>query len=417
MQGIYKHYIIDMSCNNNFVQVPTVQGDGNNVRGFEVELIANNVQYVVDSSKVHVCIAGTKPDTKQILNDCEITDDGYILVDITQQMSAVAGRGDYCISLMDIETNSLLTSFPFYILATASAYNASEIVSSNEFKTLTNGIATMDRVKRDVEQLIKEVNVAEEARENAENTRISNENTRINNEDIRLSAENDRVTAENLRDAAEQDRVSAELQRISDENTRIDNESDRVSAENSRVSAETTRVSQENTRQDNESVREANEIIRQNQESERQTNTANAIANAETATTNATNATSEATSQAIYAKNQGDYAKSQGDYVKDQGEYAKTQGDYAKEQGEFANLAATNANNVSDDLIAKRDSGYFKGDKGDKGDPGRDGVVTTVNGMIALHINDIGHLILTYSDTDAPNFSINSDGHLIYTFS
>ena len=396
MQGIYKHYIIDMSCNNNFVQVPTVQGDGNNVRGFEVELIANNVQYVVDSSKVHVCIAGTKPDTKQILNDCEITDDGYILVDITQQMSAVAGRGDYCISLMDIETNSLLTSFPFYILATASAYNASEIISSNEFKTLTNGIATMDRVKRDVEQLIEEVNVAEEARENAENTRISNENTRINNEDIRLSAENDRVTAENLRDAAEQDRVSAELQRISDENTRIDNESNRVSAESSRVSAETTRVSQENTRQDNESVREANEIIRQNQESERQTNTANAIANAETATTNATNATSEANSQAIYAKNQGDYAK---------------------EQGEFANLAATNANNVSDDLIAKRDSGYFKGDIGDKGDPGRDGVVTTVNVMIALHINDIGHLILTYSDTDAPNFSINSDGHLIYTFS
>ena len=72
MDGVFKHYVIDLSCNNNFVQVPAVQGDGNNVRGFEVELISNNVQYVVDAKNTIVSIAGTKPDTKQILNQCDI---------------------------------------------------------------------------------------------------------------------------------------------------------------------------------------------------------------------------------------------------------------------------------------------------------------------------------------------------------
>lgn len=95
MNGIYQHYIIDLSSNNNFVQIPTVQGDGNNIRGFEIELIQNNMQYNIDSSDTLIYIMGRKPDTCHIMNDCTITEEGYILIDITSQMSAVMGRGDY----------------------------------------------------------------------------------------------------------------------------------------------------------------------------------------------------------------------------------------------------------------------------------------------------------------------------------
>lgn len=401
MQGIYKHYIIDMSCNNNFVQVPTVQGDGNNVRGFEVELIANNVQYVVDASTTLVWIGGTKPDTKQILNECSITSEGYILVDITQQMAAVAGRGDYSIVLIDKNTNSQLKSFPFYILVTTSAYNASEIVSSNEFQTLTKAIIDVDRLETEIENSELVRTEAENQRIANEKTRQSNETTRINNENNRKSAESKRVTAENLRNTAEQtrenaevDRNAAEQTRVSNENTRqsnettrINNENNRKSAENKRATAETNRIAAEETRENAEAIRQANEkerianeTVRQNQENTRQVNTNTAISNANTSA-----------------------------------DYAKTQGDYANEQGGLANLAATNATSVANDLIEKRDSGYFKGDKGDSG---KDGVVTTINGMFAFNINSSGHLILTYSEVDeAPNFSINSSGHLIYSFS
>lgn len=401
MQGIYKHYIIDLSCDNNFVQVPTVQGDGNNIRGFEVELIANNVQYVVNPATTLVWIGGTKPDTNPILNECSITSEGYILVDITQQMAAVAGRGDYSIVLTDKDTNSQMKSFPFYILTTASPYSASDIISGSEFGTLTKAITDVNKLKTEMEDSEATRTEAENQRIANEKNRQSNETIRINNENNRKSAESKRVTAENLRNTSEQtrenaevDRNAAEQTRINNENTRqsnetirINNENSRKTAENKRATAETNRIAAEETREDAEAIRQANEkerianeIVRQNQEDIRQINTNAAISNANTSA-----------------------------------DYAKEQGDYANEQGGLANLAATNATSVANDLIEKRDSGYFKGDKGD---PGKDGVVTTISGMFAFNINSSGHLILTYSEVDEPpNFSINSSGHLIYSFS
>jgi len=378
MQGIYKHYIIDMSCNNNFVQVPAVQGDGNNVRGFEVELIANNIQYVVDASTTYVCIAGTKPDTKQILNDCVITSEGYILVDITQQMAAVAGRGDYSIVLMDLSTNSQLKSFPFYILVTPSAYNASDVISSNEFQTLTKGIANLNRIKNEVEKLEEEVKenennrvIAEEERIDAEEIRKSNEIIRIDNENERIESEKNRNESESQRIIKENERNDAEKIRISNENERIDaekirqdNEKKRLDAEDKREQSETDRNDAEKNRCDEEAIRQSNEKKRQEQESQRQIDTATAIANTNTATQNAITATDR-------------------------------------------------ANTISADLEEKVATGYYKGE------PGKDGVITTVNiNQIAFQV--VGdNLFITYEEgnTDAQKFSINDEGHMIYTLS
>ena len=339
MNNIYQHYIIDLSSNNNFVQIPTVQGDGNNVRGFEVELIENGVQYEIDKNDCLVCIMGTKPDTSQIMNDCTVSDEGYILVDITSQMSAVKGRGDYQIVLLSRSTNSQLKSFPFHIFTTPAAFDIDHIVSSDEFQLLTKQItqtstainnankaitdirtletsvenAEKDRVDAEKSRVNAEKNRvsaestrntnentrksnetarqnaetnrsdAEIDRANAETTRISNENTRIANENTRKDNENSRKTAETNRSTAETNRVNAETERINAENTRISNENTRKTAETNRVNAESTRKSNETTRQNNETTRQTNE-------SDRQTNTATAIANANKATDRANKA-------------------------------------------------------------------------------------------------------------------------------
>lgn len=56
-----------------------------------------------------------------------------------------------------------------------------------------------------------------------------------------------------------------------------------------------------------------------------------------------------------------------------------------------------------------------KGDKGDKGDAGEGGVQIDTNAFCLFSVRD-GHLICTYQDgQEKPNFSINEDGHLIYT--
>lgn len=56
-----------------------------------------------------------------------------------------------------------------------------------------------------------------------------------------------------------------------------------------------------------------------------------------------------------------------------------------------------------------------KGDKGDKGTTGESGVQIETNAFCVFSVRD-GHLICTYQDgQEQPNFSINDEGHLIYT--
>lgn len=55
------------------------------------------------------------------------------------------------------------------------------------------------------------------------------------------------------------------------------------------------------------------------------------------------------------------------------------------------------------------------GDKGEKGDPGKDAVVLEADGEIAFDIHQDGHLYLHYAGDTPPDYSIDEEGHLIYT--
>ena len=70
--SIIQHYTIDLSSNNNFVQIPVPQGDGQDTRYAELELISNNMSYF-DMLKLEgienfkILIMGSKPDNNQIV--------------------------------------------------------------------------------------------------------------------------------------------------------------------------------------------------------------------------------------------------------------------------------------------------------------------------------------------------------------
>ena len=272
MDGIYQHYIIDMSSNNNFVQVPTVQGDGNGVRGFEVELIQNGVPYKIDADDVIISIMGTKPDTTGIFNECSLTEEGYILVDVTSQMSAVKGHGDYEIVLMSRSTNSQLKSFPFFIINTTSALDIDYLISSDEFQMLTKRIVETETVIEDMRKLESLVSVNENERIENENTRNQNEQTRQDNESTRQSNESQRQKNEQERQNNEDTRNLNEDQRNVNETIRNTEEDTRKANEIIRQSNESVREQNENTRQYNESVRNSNESLREDTEAERKDN-------------------------------------------------------------------------------------------------------------------------------------------------
>lgn len=101
-------------------------------------------------------------------------------------------------------------------------------------------------------------------------------------------------------------------------------------------------------------------------------------------------------------------------------EYANVAGANANEKAQEAEIAANNANNVAEDLINRRDSGEFKGDKGDKGDKGEQGesgVMATTSGMFSLYLDsDTGDLYAEYPDESShPQFEYDSEtGNLYY---
>lgn len=398
---LVQQYTVDFASSNNFLFVKGIQGDGHSTRYVDISLMNNGQPYTVNNDAVTVVIRGTKPDTSVIFNRCEILDSNTIRVEITQQMSAVAGRGNYEISIMSNLENRTLTSFPFFIIISKSNFDVGYVVSSNEFGLLIDKInqvhkiqADLSNLKSDMQNTIKNcedatddcVDATDKAKKAIDDMNVLHNDVVIA-EAQRVANENDRISAETQRYTNEQIRIGNENDRKLNEISRIDNENDRQTAETDRINAENIRDVAENVRENAETIRQANEEIRQTQESIRQTDTADAISRAETAITNTTI----------------------------QADYAKSQGDYAKEQGGKANIAATAADNIKNELIEMRDNGAFKGDKGD---PGKDGVITTISiNQLAFEVID-GHLIMTYEtgNTDAQKFSMDSNGHLIYTF-
>ena len=382
---LIQQYTVDFASNNNFLFVKGMQGDGYGTRYVDISLVNNGQPYTVNSEAVTVIIRGTKPDTSIIFNECEILDSNTIRVEITQQMSAVAGKGNYEVSIMSNLENRTLTSFPFFIIISKSSFDIGYVVSSNEFGLLVDKINQVHKIqldlsglKSDMQDTIKDcedakdecIDTTDKAKKiisdmNTLNQNISNaEAQRVLNENNRSNAENIRGTKEIERNNAEQIRISNENTRKSAEITRNNNENDRAIAENARAVAEEARNTAEGDREDAEAIRQANEVIRQNQEQTRQTDTATAIANANTATAN-------------------------------------------------ANTATNRANTISADLEYKVATDYYKGE------PGKDGVITTIDiNQLAFEVID-GHLIMTYEtgNTDAQKFSINTNGHLIYTLS
>ena len=163
IEPVVSYYTVDMSSNNNFIQTQVVQGDGNDTRRIILELVSNNVPYELNPDEVFVTIAGTKPDGKEIWNECEVVD-GKIVVHITYQMTTTVGRSNYQIVIMDRAFNKQIKSFPFFLIVVAAAFDPTYIMSQNEFQALAESITASEAAAREAEASARE---AEEYAEQA----------------------------------------------------------------------------------------------------------------------------------------------------------------------------------------------------------------------------------------------------------
>jgi len=240
MDSVTQHYIIDLSSNNNYVQVPAVEGDGHSVRYMEIELIQNGVPYVVDPSTTSITIMGTNAAGSEIWNFGEVTSEGYVKFELTYPMMSAPGRGVYQVALMSTETNTQLKSFPFYVIVAKAALDASEITESNEFQVLSDLMGEVENLYEEAEGIVER---AQEAAQDAEESEIAAEEHATN---AATSASNAAASALNAATSESNASASASNASISEQTARTKASEAATSASNAAASETAAASSEKN---------------------------------------------------------------------------------------------------------------------------------------------------------------------------
>lgn len=231
----------------NVVSVNAKQYD-NQTRYIEITCVENGIVFTVDKSIMSAFIRFKKPDDNGVFNEVEITSDGKLKIELTEQMLSASGRAIADIFLLrkvftseEKPTNiddiykvnaPIISIMDFYINITPTALDHSQIESSYEFNALTNALAQIDYNNKKVVELDKTLTANEDVRKKDEAERKSNEESRINSELKRVNEEDKRQKAEDVR--------------IVNENTRISNENTRQAQETKRQTDTTTAIDNAN---------------------------------------------------------------------------------------------------------------------------------------------------------------------------
>lgn len=328
MEAIIKHYIVDLSSNNNFISIPTVQGDGNGVRTVEIELVQNGTSYVLDSD-VTGAIMGTKPDTKQICNPIEITEDGYVRFDITSQMAAVKGRGDYQVVFFGKDNNSQLKSFPFIIITTEATFDVDYLESRDEFQLLSELI---NKAQADYEYVITESGKNADRAESAKDSAVESEtNAKVSEENAKESETNAKTSEINAKTSEINAKNSEDNAKVSETNA---DESER----NAKASENNAQVSETNAKES-----ETNSKISETNAKESEVNAKDSENNAFQSEQNAKTSEDSAKASEMYAEEYASHAKTSEDNAKLSEDNARTSEENALSYRNDAEISASNA--------------------------------------------------------------------------
>ena len=133
---------VNLATTNNFGIVKAVQGDMK-TRFVHITLLNNQVEY--DFTDVYPVLRGTKPDGMTIFNECTISAENRIIVELTEQMLAKPGVSTYEIALYAVpvdlmEEKQVITTFPFTLIVSKAAFDPKAVASTDEFTAIANVI-------------------------------------------------------------------------------------------------------------------------------------------------------------------------------------------------------------------------------------------------------------------------------------
>ena len=143
MDTIIKHIILDVSINK-YVSVLVKENDVN-TRKIVAKITDNGKPYPMRAT-ITPRLRCYKADNTVVYNDCTKLDNGDIEIDVTEQMTACAGKHHCEIDLYDGVAGQVLHTMNFIINVKESACPDDNITSSNEFLALENTLLRFDEM-------------------------------------------------------------------------------------------------------------------------------------------------------------------------------------------------------------------------------------------------------------------------------
>lgn len=149
-----KHIILDVS-KNRYVVVVVKQYD-KDTRDIIVKITDDGKPFLIDYTivprfKCH------KTDGTKIYNDCTILDNGEVQIEITEQLTIVAGMHDCELVLFDGITDAVLHTMSFIVNVKDSVFPDDDVASTDEFNALQNALLEIDGTSTAIRVLETEV--------------------------------------------------------------------------------------------------------------------------------------------------------------------------------------------------------------------------------------------------------------------
>lgn len=227
-----KYYIPEITVdfyNDSYTSISSKQLD--NARYILCLLTENGISRSVSSLET-AKIRMKKPDNTYIYNDCEVTENGFVLIHLTEQMMAKEGIGICDIQLISSD-GDIYSTQTFCVSIGNLPYPLDAIESTDDLSSVNELLAKEKERLKAVEELNNSIQTAENNRINAEILRENSEKQRESNESTRITNENTRNQDETIRKNNEITRETNETKRKTQENQRQINSAAAVEKANS----------------------------------------------------------------------------------------------------------------------------------------------------------------------------------------
>ena len=238
---------VDLATTNNFGIVKAVQGDMS-TRFIYITLLDNQVEY--DFTDVYPVLRGTKPDGTTIFNECTVSEENKIIVELTEQILAEPGMSTYEIALYAVpadltEEKRVITSFPFTLFVNKAAFDPKAVTSTDEFTAIADVIGNNAFLQGCLDDIAASRDAAKVSENNARTSEINakNSETAAKNSEIAAKASED-----NAKTSETNAKVSETAAKTSETNAKDSENKAKTSETNAKDSETKAKTSEDNAK-------------------------------------------------------------------------------------------------------------------------------------------------------------------------